>query len=114
YAVIRHNDVFSKAACLSSTIAPCMEDFIEDIGAAYIHPDTRVYLSWGTEEGGGTKEYPRFDTSSEMERRNTTLAGLIADRGALSRTYKQIGGYHCEADWEKQVPVFMPYLWQNA
>ena len=114
YAVIRHNDVFSKAACLSSTIAPCMEDFIADIGAADIHPDTRVYLSWGTEEGGGTKEYPRFDTSSEMERRNTLLAGMIAKKGALSRTYKQVGGYHCEADWEKQVPVFMPYLWQNA
>ena len=49
-----------------------------------------------------------------MERRNTLLAGMIAKKGALSRTYKQVGGYHCEADWEKQVPVFMPYLWQNA
>ncbi|MBR5288638.1 MAG: alpha/beta hydrolase [Clostridia bacterium] len=113
YAVIHHNDVFSKAACLSSTIAPCLDDFIRDIHAVDLHPDTRVYLSWGTEEGGGTKNYPRFDTGEEIEVRNTKLAGLIADKGALARTYKQVGGYHCEADWEKQVPLFMPYLWQD-
>jgi len=113
FASIRHNDVFSKAACLSSTIAPCMEDFIRDIGAAQIHPDTRVYLSWGTEEGAGTKEYPRFDTSMLMQVRNTTLAKMIADKGAISRTYGQPGGHHCEADWEKQVPLFMPVLWQD-
>ena len=23
----------------------------------------------------------------------------------------QVGGGHCEADWEKLVPTFMNYLW---
>ncbi|MBR5224575.1 MAG: alpha/beta hydrolase [Clostridia bacterium] len=113
YAVIRHNDVFSKAACLSSTIAPCMDDFIRDITAAQIDPDTRVYLSFGTEEGAGTKEYPRFDQRSDMEIRNGTLAEMIAKKGAISRMIAQENGRHCEADWEKQVPWFMPFLWQN-
>jgi len=114
FAAIRFNDVFSKAACLSSTIAPCMEDFIRDIGQTKLQSDTRVYLSWGTEEGGGTKEYPRNDTRSDMEIRNETLAGRIREKGALSRTYKQVGGRLCEADWEKQVPGFMRFLWQNG
>lgn len=114
FAAIRFNDVFSKAACLSSTIEPCVEDFVRDISSAKIDPDTRVYLSWGTEEGHGTKEYPRHDTRSDMEIRNGTLAGMIADKGAISRTYGQVGGHHCEADWEKQVPGFMRFLWQNG
>ena len=25
----------------------------------------------------------------------------------------QVGGGHCEADWEKQVPMFMDFLWMN-
>ena len=28
--------------------------------------------------------------------------------------YCQVGGRHCEADWEKQLPLFMPFLWQGA
>jgi len=27
--------------------------------------------------------------------------------------YCQIGGHHCEADWEKQIPIFMDYLWMH-
>lgn len=114
FAAIRFNDVFSKAACLSSTIQPCMEDFMRDIAAARIDPDTRVYLSWGTEEGRGTKEYPRNDTRSDMEIRNATLAGMIEVCGARTLIYGQEGGRHCEADWEKQVPSFMRFLWQNG
>ena len=40
YAVIRYNTWFSKAACLSSTTGPCMEDFRRDIAEAEISPDT--------------------------------------------------------------------------
>ncbi len=114
FAAIRYNDVFSKAACLSSTVAPCMEDFIRDIEAAKMNPDTRVYLSFGTEEGHGTKEYPRNDTRSDMEIRNAILADMIAGKGARSRMVRQEGGRHCEADWEKLVPEFMRFLWQNG
>ena len=114
YAVIRHNRWFSKAACLSSTIAPCMEDFEADIAARDIDPDTRVYLAWGSEEGHGTKEYPRNDSRSDMTVRNSKLAALLELRGADTRIYCQQGGRHCEADWEKQVPLFMNYLWMNG
>ena len=42
YAAVKFNNWFSKAACLSSTIGPCMEDFREDIAACAMSPDTRV------------------------------------------------------------------------
>ena len=114
YAAVRYNIWFSKAACLSSTIGPCMEDFREDIAACEISPDTRVYLSWGTEEGGGSKLYPRNDTNHSMEGRNRDLAQRMEAHGALTRVYGQPGGHHCEADWEKQVPQFMNFLWCNG
>ena len=114
YAAVRHNRWFSKAACLSSTIGPCMEDFREDIAQNAISADTRVYLSWGTEEGGGSSLYPRNDTNRSMEGRNADLAQRIGLHGAATRIYGQPGGHHCEADWEKQVPSFMNFLWCNG
>ena len=111
YAVIRYNRWFSKAACLSSTIGPCMEDFRMEIERCALSPDTRVYLSWGTEEGGGSKMYPRSDTDSVMAARNGELAARLESRGVTARLYGQPGGRHCEADWEKQVPSFMNFLW---
>ena len=114
YAVVKYNLWFSKAACLSSTIGPCMEDFREDIEASPISSDTRVYLSWGTEEGGGSKLYPRNDSRQDMADRNGELAGLLDRKGATTRIYGQPGGHHCEADWEKQVPGFMNFLWMNG
>lgn len=114
YGVIRYNRWFSKAACLSSTIGPCMEEFRADIAACDISPDTRVYLSWGSEEGGGSKRYPRKDNDDIMNRRNSELAGLLEKKGATTRLYGQPGGRHCEADWEKQVSRFMNFLWLNA
>ncbi|MBP3428644.1 MAG: alpha/beta hydrolase [Clostridia bacterium] len=114
YTVIRHNRYFSKAACLSSSIQPCMEDFVADIASCEIDPDTRVYLSWGSEEGHGTKEYPRSDSRDDMTYRNSELAARLELRGANTRLYCQQGGHHCEADWEKQVPLFMNYLWMDA
>ena len=111
YAAVRYNRWFSKAACLSSTIGPCMEDFRADIARCDISADTRVYLSWGSEEGGGSKMYPRKDNNDIMTARNSELAGLLAARGANTRLYGQPGGRHCEADWEKQVPLFMNFLW---
>lgn len=114
YTVVKYNRWFSKAACLSSTIGPCMEDFREDIARCALSPDTRVYLSWGTEEGGGSKMYPRSDTNSIMAERNGELAARMADKGVTTRVYGQPGGRHCEADWEKQVPSFMNFLWCGA
>jgi len=115
YAVIKYNQWISKAACLSSTIGPCMEDFEADIAATALNADTRVYLSWGSEEGGGSKLYPRKDNNDIMTTRNEQIAHWLEEKGIYPnpRVYCQQGGHHCEADWEKQVPMFMEYLWLN-
>ena len=39
-------------------------------------------------------------------------AKILREKGAQVKMYCQIGGKHCEADWEKQLPILMNYLWK--
>lgn len=111
YAAVRYNDVFSKAACVSSAVTPCMGDLRRDVARSAVDADTRVYLSWGTQEAGGMADAPADDWNTRTARCNAELAGLIEARGARTRVVCQRGGGHCEADWEKLVPGFMDFLW---
>ena len=45
YAAAAYNQVFSKAACLSSAITPCFADMGREILSHQLDADTRVYLS---------------------------------------------------------------------
>lgn len=112
YAVIRYNRWFSKAACLSSTIYPCMPCLMHDLKNHSVDPDTRVYLSWGTKEAHGIKDAAKEDRSSYTYRNNKAVEQKLLEKGAVTHLYCQVGGAHCEADWEKQVPGFMEFLWK--
>ena len=114
YGVVHHNDVFSKAACISSSHLICMEPLRADMAQTYMDPDTRVYLSWGTKEAwGGAPDIWAEDTTSQSYYRNLEAAEGITARGASAKLRSQPGGGHCEADWEKLVPEFMHYLWME-
>ncbi len=113
YACVRYNHVFSKAACVSSTISPCMDDLRAEIRRADIDPDSRFFLSWGTVEAGGTAEDPADDYKSEFARCNVDVARQLEERGAGTRLRCVRDGRHCEADWGKLVPEFMNYLWMD-
>ena len=105
YGVGKYNKWFSKAACLSSAIRVCRKQLLSDI--SNVDPDTRVYLSWGTEESGGK----RVGRISPAALANREVAEVFWKQHAQATLYCQEGGRHCEADWEKQVKQFMEYLW---
>ena len=84
-----------------------------ELEEARIDPATRVYLSWGTCEARGVKDVKREDFSSGTYRRNKAVANKFQRKGAQVRLYCQVEGRHCEADWEKQLPVFMNWLWER-
>ncbi len=113
YAAVRYNRWFSKAGCISSAVGFCMDPLTEDLSACAISPDTRVYLSWGTKEAWGLADGDRDkeDTTSATYGWNRDIADRIRQAGAFARLRCQVGGGHCEADWEKLVPEFMDYLW---
>ena len=113
YAGVHYNKWFSKAACVSSAMGFCMGSLMRDIRASHIAPDTRFYLSWGTREAHGIKDPEKDDRSSKTYQWNTRAAGALKGKGASIALYCQVGGAHCEADWEKQNPIFMNYLWKE-
>lgn len=116
YAAVCYNEWYSKAACLSSSVYPCMPELLKDIKAHSIRPDTRFYLSWGTREARGMKagtDVMKEDTSSLTCQQNRILTDRLLEKGADVYLYCQVGGAHCEADWEKQVPGFMNFLWKE-
>ncbi len=110
YAAIKYNDVYSKAACLSSSISPCMSSLRADIRGADIDQDTRVYLSWGTKEANSRRSHVG-DYETPTARNNLDVAKMLEEKGARTRVVCQQGGGHSEASWEKLVPQFMDFLW---
>ena len=113
YAAVHYNRWFSKAACVSSAIGFCMRPLMADIRRNIISPDTRVYLSWGTREAYGIKNPDRDDRSSKTYGWNKRVADQLTQDGLAVKLHCQVGGGHCEADWERLVPGFMHFLWME-
>jgi len=113
YGVLRYNWCFSKAACVSSAIGFCMPQVYRDLKDYPVDADTRVYLSWGTREAKGVTDHEHEDRTSYTSRRNRSVAARLAAQGAATQIFCQNGGGHCEADWERQVPGIMDFLWKN-
>ena len=113
FALVRYNSWFSKGACVSSAIGFCMRPLMADLRRMPISPDTRMFLSWGTGEAKGKKRIHTDDRSSKTYGWNKRVADQVEALGASAKLFCQVGGYHCEADWEKQVPIFMNFLWMG-
>lgn len=103
-----YNDWFSKAACVSSAISPCMAAIRRDIRKSNIQEDTRIYLSFGTEEA--FHPHPTDPMQSRTALQNLTVQEDLRKRHVMTDLCCQIGGHHSEASWEKQIPIFMECL----
>ena len=112
YGATAYNHVFSKAACVSSSFIFCPRTVLSALDHCNIDPDTRIYLSYGGLEVRGIKDPWAEDHSSYVYRCNKSVQNKLDRTGAATMLYFQKGGRHCEEDWEKQIPVFMPWLWQ--
>ena len=113
YGIIHYNTVFSKAACLSSTVTPCRDELLEEIAQAPLNPDTRVYLSWGEREGRWSAEKLNDNFDRDTAHCNQAICRALDKKGVTTWLYLQKRGGHCEADWAKQVPGFMDFLWRS-
>ena len=113
YAGVHYNQWFSKAACVSSAVGFCIRPLMKDLRSCPMSPDTRLYLSWGTHEAWGIKDPTKEDRSSKTYGWNKRIAETAEASGAAVSLFCQVEGYHCEADWEKQVPIFMNFLWMG-
>lgn len=101
FAVLRYNKVFSKSASVSPEFFAALPLFLKEVKTRKIHPDTRLFMSWGTEE----------DPRGWMTKRITRMDAAAQAAGIRTLLLHQQGGHHCEADWERQVPMWMEFLW---
>ena len=113
YGILAHNDVFSKAACLSTGIRAWPRQLNRELSKAQINPDTRIYLSWGELEAG--RHRAGIDPTRESPEAKAELAYVrrLEAAGADTYCYFQPGGRHCEEDWERQNGRYLDYLWLN-
>ncbi|MCF0228135.1 MAG: alpha/beta hydrolase [Parasporobacterium sp.] len=114
YGVVHYNNVFSKAACISSAFGFCMPQVHREINEHPVDPDTRVYLSWGTREAKGVNDHEHEDTKSYTSRANRSFARKITAQGAAAKVFCQLGGIHSESSWREQNRIYMDFLWNAA
>ena len=100
YAAIAYNIYFSKAACLSPSSMICEGLLKEEILNNKLSEDTRIYLSAGTGELRGSKDYTNIHIENLLKQRNLITYRVLYE-----------GYNHCETDWEKQNQTYMNFLW---
>ena len=100
YAVSAYNHVFQRAACLSPSLW-VSNKVMDMVKRAKIQPDTCIYMDYGSEE------LVNHDASYEALK---SMCQLLLDK-KVDLTFRIVpGGTHCEASWERQIPIFMECL----
>ncbi|MCR4951091.1 MAG: alpha/beta hydrolase [Solobacterium sp.] len=111
FGVIEYNHIFSKAACVSPGIFYNIQHLRKDLEYADINPDTRIFISWGEKEAGRAPHDGDPAKDTREARSVYKFEKQLQARGARTYIFFQRDGRHCEADWEKQIPYFMNFLW---
>ncbi|MBQ4474386.1 MAG: alpha/beta hydrolase [Lachnospiraceae bacterium] len=101
YAVTAYNRVYSRAAALSACFWAGGEK-LHELLRTPVQTTTRVYMDMGTAEVPAEGQ----EVFAEM----FTAAAELSRSGAQIAARTVPGGAHNEASWEKQIPVFLPYL----
>lgn len=101
YGAAVYNHIFQRAACLSPSLWVNSGKVLEMLARAHIRRDTCIYMDYGSEE--------MFNHAANAEALISTSHLLLTKRVNLA--FRIIpGGTHCEASWEKQIPIFMDCL----
>ena len=105
YAVLQHNDVYSRAACLSPSLWVAREHVDGLIRDSQLSPDTVIYMDYGSREMGNHEGMRRVFASA---------SAALMEKGVWVNTRIVPNGDHCEACWEEQLPfVFTTLLYDR-
>lgn len=111
HAVFAHNDVFSKAGCLSCDLSDSKHLLSEELLSQEISPDTRVFLSWGERDLAATATSSHIVRDSPETRAATRIAQLLSARNASIYVTIQKNGGSDEESWGALAPSLMNFLW---
>lgn len=101
YGVSAYNHIFRQAACLSPSLWVSPRKLLAMVNRAKFAPDTVIYMDYGQME---------MKNHAESRKAIPAMAQALYDKGVNLTLRIVPGGEHCEASWEKQVPIFMECL----
>lgn len=101
YGICAYNSVFGKAACLSPSIWIASGKVMELIAKSRIRKGTQIFMDYG--------EIEMANHFNSLESLCAVNHFLIA-KGANVTMRILPGGEHCEASWEREIPIFMDCL----
>lgn len=101
YGACTYNHIFQRAACLSPSLWVAPGKVLEMIARAHIRRDTTIYMDYGALE--------IFKHAANAEALISASHLLLTKRVNLALRVVP-DGTHCEASWEKQIPIFMDCL----
>ena len=101
YGACSYSHIFQRVACLSPSLWVDPAQVLQMIAKGNIRQDARIYMDYG---------------SKELSNHAASAGALLSVTHLLMTKQVPItlrivpGGEHCEASWEKQIPVFMECL----
>lgn len=113
YGAMAHNEIFSKAACLSTGVFWNLSRFRKTLQVSTLSPDSRIYLGWGELEADKAAHNGNPENDTREARSIYKFETELQAKGARTYHYFQRGGAHNEASWEKQNAVYMNWLWKE-
>lgn len=107
YMITAYNDIYSRAACVSPSTHfnyTSLKKLIADTDFA----KSFIYIDQGSQEVHGKRRF--IDEMDIM----LTINHAFSEKGCQTYPHLTPGGHHTEADWEKVLPVFLPWLFPEA
>lgn len=101
YGISAYNHVFRQAACLSPSLWVAPAKMLAMVAQADFTPDTAIFLSYGQNE---------MNNHSANRWVISSAAAELYAKGVNLTMHVVRDAYHCEAAWEKEVPIFMDSL----
>ena len=108
YAAIKYSFYFSKFLVISPYIYPMFADIVKDMRSSFIHPETNVYMSWGSKEEDN-------DTFFVQETKCCTeIINLLQEKEVHTQMNVRLNGRHCEKSWQEEASDYLPFLFKKS
>lgn len=101
YAILKYNEVYSKAVVLSPTLWFGRKQLKKMIRNAKIDPYTAVFTDYGTFE---------FEEYEQAYDHYKSLVVSLMDKNVILTSRIVPYGDHSEGSWQKEIPSFMTWL----
>ena len=81
----------------------CIDELIRDIRQADLNQDTKIYMDFGGKEWENKIALKMHkEIEDELLKKNVSFKFYFEEKAE-----------HCERDWEKRIPIYMKYLFEE-